>query len=451
MSEYLYKETENEFISDIPTHWDFKRLGSFGVFKKGRGIAKSDIVEEGINAVLYGDIYTKYDLKVEVVVRRITEEISKGATKIIKNDILITGSGETIEEIGKTVVYLNHEPAFAGGDLLIFKQKSYDSLFISFVLNSSIGIAQKARTAKGDIVVHTYSSKLKNIRIPIPPVEEQKAIADYLEKACAKIDDVIEMKRRQLKKIDKYFKSRIFELLKGSDLGEVEFSNSEFEWIGSIPRTWDIFRLKHISSKINSGVTPKGGADVYVDEGVPMLRSQNITFERLDIDYAVKIPEEVHNSMSNSKLRRGDVLLNITGASLGRCNFFDDDDIEANVNQHVCIIRPRFQILTKFLFYLLNSEIGQAQIFSGFKGSGREGLNFESIKNFRLPVPDIKSQEKIIERLDKISDSVKKQKNLIDLQISRLTNYRESLIHECVTGKKNVFEGEPESLKAEAV
>jgi type I restriction enzyme S subunit len=145
--------------------------------------------------------------------------------------------------------------------------------------------------------------------------------------------------------------------------------------------------------------------------------------------------------MSNSKIENGDVLLNITGASLGRCFYYDLHD-EANVNQHVCILRPYKHITTKFLNYIMRSEIGQAQIFGGFKGSGREGLNFEAIKNFRIPLPTKEEQVEIQKQLDNLWQKIQILNNKINNQINKLIDYRKSLINECVTGKKQVYAGE---------
>ena len=156
------------------------------------------------------------------------------------------------------------------------------------------------------------------------------------------------------------------------------------------------------------------------------------------MDDVAYITQETHDDMGNSKVMSGDVLLNITGASIGRCYFTDDALGEANVNQHVCIIRPTSSITTMFLYYLLRSDVGQKQIDIEQTGSGREGLNFESLKNFVLIVPEYTEQASIVthietecSRLDTIIDKFK-------LQIELFKEYRTTLISEVVTGKIDV-------------
>ncbi|MEZ4601220.1 MAG: restriction endonuclease subunit S [Syntrophotaleaceae bacterium] len=173
------------------------------------------------------------------------------------------------------------------------------------------------------------------------------------------------------------------------------------EWIGEIPEGWDVKRLKLVVSKVGSGVTPKGGANAYQLDGIPLLRSQNIHFNGLKLDDVAYISQEIHDEMQNSKVMDGDVLLNITGASIGRCYFSDGSLEEANVNQHVCIIRPASAIGTKYLYYLLRSDVGQKQIDVDQTGSGREGLNFEVLKNFLFPLADTAEQTAIATFLDR--------------------------------------------------
>lgn len=179
-----------------------------------------------------------------------------------------------------------------------------------------------------------------------------------------------------------------------------DYSESPYDFIGVVPSHWLLRRLKFNVSKVGSGVTPKGGAESYEIEGIPFLRSQNIHFEGLKLDDLVYISAETHELMSNSQVAPGDVLINITGASIGRCSCFDDSIGEANVNQHVCIIRTEQLLKPRYLYYLLRSGVGQQQILLEQSGSGREGLNFESLNNFVIPCVPADEQEKIVDFLN---------------------------------------------------
>jgi type I restriction enzyme S subunit len=150
---------------------------------------------------------------------------------------------------------------------------------------------------------------------------------------------------------------------------------------------WPVDRIKDHASKIGSGITPSGGAASYLDAGIPLLRSQNVHFDGLRLDDVAYIAEETHEEMSGTKLRARDVLLNITGASIGRCTFVPDGFGEGNVNQHVCIIRPAAKLNYKFLSYCLSAPWGQDQVFSSFTGASRQGLGQRDLGKIELPLP----------------------------------------------------------------
>ena len=163
---------------------------------------------------------------------------------------------------------------------------------------------------------------------------------------------------------------------------------------------WPVDRIKDHVWKIGSGVTPSGGSASYLDVGVPLLRSQNVHFDGLRLDDVAYIADETHDEMSGSKLRARDVLLNITGASIGRCAFVPDNFGEGNVNQHVCIIRPMARLDHKFLTYCLSAPWGQDQVFSSFTGASRQGLGQRDLGAIQVPLPSLPEQQRITAYLD---------------------------------------------------
>ncbi len=185
---------------------------------------------------------------------------------------------------------------------------------------------------------------------------------------------------------------------------------------------WTELKLSKITSKIGSGKTPKGGEEVYVKGGIPFIRSQNVTGNRLELD-STHIPESVHEEMKSSKVYSNDILLNITGGSIGRSCVVPEKFDEGNVNQHVCIIRlDNFN--PNFLQPYLTSWRGQKLVFQGQTGSGREGLNFESIKGFKIAFPKIKEQTRIANFLT----SVDKRINLLQKKKAQLEQYKKGVM-----------------------
>lgn len=205
------------WLGEVPQNWEVRRLGTLGRFSKGGNISRADLAEikTEFPVILYGDIYTKYDIKTESILNFVSEETALNSTEIKIGDLLLTGSGETKIDIGKCIVYLGSEKVFVGGDVIIYKQTSCDSLFLSYSLNSDYSRMQKAISSKGDIIVHTYSSKLKNVILPIPPVEEQEQIIEHIKTEAKIIDTAIAKAESEIELIKEYKEAMIAEAVMG--------------------------------------------------------------------------------------------------------------------------------------------------------------------------------------------------------------------------------------------
>ena len=196
---------------------------------------------------------------------------------------------------------------------------------------------------------------------------------------------------------------------------------------------WPVDRVKDHASKIGSGVTPTGGAAAYLDTGVPLLRSQNVHFDGLRLDDVAYIGEDTHDEMGGSKLRPRDVLLNITGASIGRCAYVPEDFGEGNVNQHVCIIRPAAKLNQKFLTYCLSAPWGQDQVFAGFTGASRQGLGQRDLGEIQVPLPPLPEQQRIATYLDASCAAIDAAVAAKRSQLDTLDALRKSIIQRAVT------------------
>ncbi|MGW1473205.1 restriction endonuclease subunit S [Streptomyces olivaceus] len=189
----------------------------------------------------------------------------------------------------------------------------------------------------------------------------------------------------------------------------------------SVASPWGTLRIKSVVSKIGSGKTPAGGAETYVTEGITFLRSQNIHFDGLRLDDVAYIDEATHAEMQGTQVKTNDVLLNITGASLGRVTCAPRNLGTANVNQHVCILRPTREVNAKYLTYFLSSRLGQEQIFELQVGGNRDGLNFEQVGHLRLPAAPLNEQRRItdfldgeIARIDDLAELRRKQGSVLE-------------------------------------
>lgn len=239
---------------------------------------------------------------------------------------------------------------------------------------------------------------IRRCPIPLPPLSEQKRIADILDKA-----DAIVRKRQVLLSDARRLTSSIFQRM--------------FFATHTCPKG----RLGDYTTKITSGSTPLGGRNVYLDEGPVMLvRSQNILMNRLDLSDVAYISEELNQQMERSVVHQHDVLLNITGASIGRVARFPFSDRRANVNQHVCIIRCDSKRLNPvFVEQFLSTTIVQSDINNRHqRGGTRQALTFSQIADFQIPIPSPDLQKKYEGAVDQTTKLIERLSDAIGEALS---------------------------------
>lgn len=192
--------------------WKKVKLGEIGKFDKGYGVPKESIRNTGNKAITYGEIYTKHDFVIKKFTSYIDDETAVVSKKITQGAILFTGSGETLEDIGKCVAFIDNDIAYAGGDIIIFNPSiEINSLVLSYCLNSAPVNAQKATYGQGHSVVHIYQKDLAKLQVTIPSFPEQNAIAEVLTAA----DREIELAKEKLDRLRRQKRGLMQQLLTG--------------------------------------------------------------------------------------------------------------------------------------------------------------------------------------------------------------------------------------------
>ena len=358
-------------------------------------------------------------------------------------DILIAKTGATIGKLGLIPEHIKEANTTSSvGKLTVdkarFNPKYILYCFQSRALQDQIWLEASQKSAQpgfniDDLIVFEFLA---------PDLNEQSKIVEFLDHQTSIIDQLIQQKEKLIELLKEKRQSVINEAITTGINPNAKTKESGINWLGAIPQTWNLVQIRRLNTKVGSGVTPKGGAEVYTEEGIIFIRSQNVHFDGLRLDDVVRIDYDTHEKMSGSKVQYKDVLLNITGASIGRCCVVDIHD-EMNVNQHVCIIRPTQRILPEYLNLVLQSNIGQGQVKLGTTGGNREGLTFEAIKEFTIPLPSLAEQQAI---LSKVQSSLKQYYELENLnanQIDKFKEYRQSIIAEAVTGQIDVRNWQP--------
>ena len=185
---------------------------------------------------------------------------------------------------------------------------------------------------------------------------------------------------------------------KQKDLPPIPVEKISFE----VPKNWQWCRLLDLCSKTGSGSTPSGGKTAYTEVGIKFIRSQNVYNEGLYLDNVAFIPLETHKKMSGTNVQSKDLLLNITGGSIGRCTIVPDDFDEGNINQHVAIIRNIESEVGKYLHKVIISGYFWKEIINAQTGAGREGLPKNKMDEILIPLPPLIEQKAIISKIDKL-------------------------------------------------
>ena len=359
-------------------------------------------------------------------------KVRKGYTAFQNEDVIFAKITPCMEN-GKAAIARNllNNFGFGSTEFIVFRSKGAilpDYLYNYIRQESYRKLAESKMT--GSVGQKRVPKEfVQNSSIPLPSLAEQHRIVSAIEALFARLDAANERLDR-VPEILKTFRQSVLaaacdgrlteewreenphvekssEYLekikvekstkpnKHEKFGDVDYPNSII-----IPDKWSGVKIGEIETFIGSGITPKGGRSVYVNEGIPFIRSQNVYPKGLILDDIAYVTPEMHQKMKRTNVFSGDVLLNITGASIGRSTYVPENFGEANVNQHVCIIRCGWWILPRYFSMFLNSDRGQSQIFKMQTGQTREGLNYTQIRNMFVALPPLPEQHEIVRRVD---------------------------------------------------
>lgn len=439
-----YKDSGVEWIGEIPTKWERTRLRFTGRLYGGLTGKSGDDFNQDDNPnnkpyIPYTNIFNNTYISKNHFHYVVLGKDEK-QNRVKKFDLFFLMSSETYQDLGKPCIliedvdelYLN---SFCKGFRI---DKDYlNPLFLNYQLLGQVHKELISIEGRGFTRINLRQDRLSCTPLFIPPISEQQQIVQFLDNKTSLIDSLIEKTQRKIELLKEKRTSLINHIVTKGLNSKEEMKDSGVEWIGEIPNHWMTSKLGFYTTKIGSGSTPRGGSEIYVETGISFIRSQNVHFNGLKLDNVSHIEHSIHKSMKGSTVVKDDVLLNITGGSIGRCCVVNIDS-EMNVNQHVSIIRTRDKLLNFYLNYILSSDVGQSQVIYNISGGNREGLTIEGIRDFRITIPLFSEQQQIVEYLDVqttiIDTTITKEQKRIEL----LKEYRQSLISEVVTGKIKV-------------
>lgn len=422
-------------LGRLPKEWDVRHLSDIADLR-GRigwkGLTTEDYVSEGPLLLGVRNITPNQRLDLTNLTRIPIEKYNDSPEIMLKNGyLLLAKTGATI---GKSCVIddLREKATVNAAVNVIECRADVNNYFLNYFISSKICQNQMWAAASPGAQPNLFQREINRILVVVPSIKEQKAIVDILstwDRAIEKTEQLIAQKQQ--------FKKGLMQRLLTGKVRFKEFVKSKRmkkTKLGMVPEDWAEERLANCVTKVGSGITPSGGGVVYKTTGRVFVRSQNIGNGNLLLDDVAFIDENTHQSFFSTEIFDHDVLLNITGASIGRCAVADNRVVGGNVNQHVCIIRVTEALDPHFLKAYLLSEFGQNQIDSFQAGGNRQGLNFEQIKSFRVPLPSTREQR----RISAVMRDVDREIEQLTSTQNELQSQKKGLMQQLLTGKVRV-------------
>ena len=267
------------------------------------------------------------------------------------------------------------------------KKDVYDKYFFNLLLKSRLKKHEKEANGSG-VKMAISATELGKELFPVPTMAEQQKIT----KIISQVRCVIDKRKQELEYLDKLVKARFVEMFGNPVANE---------------KGWNVDLCKNLTTKIGSGATPKGGKESYLNNGISLIRSLNVHNNKFVYDDLACISEEQAEKLNNVIIQQGDVLLNITGASVARCCIVPNSVLPARVNQHVSIIRCNEKLLPVFVSCMFTDDNFQQFLLNVATGGGatREAITKEEIEKFVLITPPIDRQKKFVDFVEQIDKS----------------------------------------------
>ena len=335
-------------------------------------------------------------------------------------------------------VYHARETGCCSGEFCVIRiDGTFDKRYFWNLLISSEFVSTVDRSTYGTKMPRANAEFIKNIIVPIPPVNEQKLISSYLDSQCARIDAVIEKTRASIEEYKKLKQAVITQAVtKGIRPGR-EMKDSKRDRIKEIPVEWDIINAHRIISSTQNGLTRR---DLEQSAGQVVLKLKNISPSGT-IDYAtinrINLSED---ELSRYTLQDGDFLfvrVNGSKALVGKCAIFSAISEPVAYNDHIIRVRLNNLIIKRFFQFYLLSNLGRAEIdLRTSTAAGQYTISGESLRDIIVILPPLEEQKEIVQYLDEKTQELDRVIDLKEKTIIELESYKKSLVFEYVTGKR---------------
>ena len=366
--------------------WEYKKLGEIAIdMYRGAGIRREQITASGYPCIRYGEIYTTYNIAFENCISHTVEDNISPRKYFEYGDLLFAITGESVEDIGKTIAYLGHEKCLLGGDIVCMKHNE-NPKYLSYALSTRDAIRQKGLGKTKLKVVHTNIPSLKEIIIPIPPLSEQQSIVAYLDSAFAKIDAMKANAEKALNEAKALFQASLKEMLEPKE-------------------GWEKKQLKDLG-QTQTGTTPSKSDKANYGDYMEIIRPSEIDYDgNGGIDYKCEMKLSEQGASKGRIFASNSILMVCIGATIGKVGFSTK---EVSCNQQINVFTPKDGINYKFAYYAMRAPSFQHRVIK--EGTSSQAtlpiINKGKWEQLSISFPEIKEQELIASHLDILSSKI---------------------------------------------
>lgn len=397
--------------------WEIKKLGEVcDVFNGSTPLKrKKEYWENGtINWFTINDIRNQ-GRTINYTNQKITNEGFKSTSiKLLPKKSILLCCTASVGEFAITEIELTTNQQFNG--LVV---KSDKQLLPEYLFYFSSTLKKKLLNVSGKTTIDFVSmTKVRNIKIPIPSLPEQQRIVAILDKAFVAINKAKQNAQHNLQNAKELFESYL----------QGVFENKGDDWVEK--------EIKDLTTLVTKGSSPNWQGVNYVEDGgIFFLTSKNVGQGELFLNNKKYLEEKFNEIQKTSILKKGDVLTNIVGASIGRTAIFDLDEI-TNINQAVCLMRCNSEkVYNYYLMYLLNSPFFKNILHDNEVDNARANLSLTFFKNLAIPLPKITEQKEIVENIKSFSSETKKLEAIYQQKITNLDELKKSVLSKAFKGE----------------
>jgi len=431
-----YKESGVEWLGEIPEHWKYYRIDWISNIIRGNtGFKKDELLDNGKYVALqYGKTY-KVDEVTQSFSFYVNEEFYKDTQLVHYGDTILISTSETVEDLGHSCFYNRNDLGLIGGEQILLKPNT-QLLYEKYLYYYSTIFSDELRKYATGLKVFRFSiDDLKNIFFSLPPIQEQQTIANYLDKATAKIDTLIQKQERLIELLKEKRQALISHAVTKGLNPDVKMKDSRIEWLGEIPEHWTVKKLKHIGEAI-IGLTYSPNNIVDENEGTLVLRSSNLQNGGLYYGDNVYVNSYIPNKLIT---KSGDIVICSRNGSrklIGKNAMIDKQSAGVSFGAFTSVFRSK---QNPFVFYILNSSLFKYQ--SGrFMTTTINQLTTGTLNEFQIALPSDSEQSEIVNYLDDRTSKIDTLINKATKAIELLKERRTALISAVVTGKIDVRE-----------